>query len=136
MHHLKRRELLEAHFELGLFFKEQIIPKAYLFFTRGAIDGAFLGGKKSDHTKRPNSVQAKLKFSNKSSSNGSPMKMSKKNSKCNEHEDKEKIKEKHEESIDSAIEPEMEGDNSVDADGEAKKINSLVTLYLFQETPS
>jgi len=38
MHHLKRRELLEAHFQLGLFFKEQIIPKAYLFFTRTGYD--------------------------------------------------------------------------------------------------
>ena len=39
VHHLKRRELLEAHFELGLFFKEQVIPKAYLFFTRSGFDG-------------------------------------------------------------------------------------------------
>lgn len=39
VHHLKRRELLEAHFELGLFFKEQVIPKAYLFFTRNGFDG-------------------------------------------------------------------------------------------------
>jgi len=39
VHHLKRRELLEAHFELGLFFKEQVIPKAYLFFTRNGYDG-------------------------------------------------------------------------------------------------
>jgi len=39
LHHLKRRELLEAHFELGLFFKEQVIPKAYLFFTRNGFDG-------------------------------------------------------------------------------------------------
>ena len=38
IHHLKRRELLEAHFQLGLFFKEQIIPKAYLFFTRPGYD--------------------------------------------------------------------------------------------------
>ena len=38
MHHLKRRELLEAHFQLGLFFKEQVIPKAYLFFTRTGYD--------------------------------------------------------------------------------------------------
>ena len=39
VHHLRRRELLEAHFEIGLFFKEQVIPKAYLFFTRSGFDG-------------------------------------------------------------------------------------------------
>ena len=38
VHHLKRRELLEAHFQLGLFFKEQIIPKAFLFFTTAGYD--------------------------------------------------------------------------------------------------
>ena len=60
------------------------------------------------------------------------MKMSKKNSKCNE--DEEKIKEKHEESIDSAIDPEMEGDNTVEADGEAMKINSFVILSFSGES--
>ena len=40
VHHLRRRELLEAHFEIGLFFKEQVVPKAYLFFTRSGYDGA------------------------------------------------------------------------------------------------
>ena len=40
VHHLRRRELLEAHYEIGLFFKEQVIPKAYLFFTRSGYDGA------------------------------------------------------------------------------------------------
>merc|ERR1712012_246383 len=39
VHHLRRRELLEAHFEIGLFFKEQVIPKAYLFFTQNGYDG-------------------------------------------------------------------------------------------------
>ena len=38
VHHLKRRELLEAHFELGLFFKEQIIPKAYMFYSKTGYD--------------------------------------------------------------------------------------------------
>lgn len=39
VHHLRRRELLEAHYEIGLFFKEQLIPKAYLFFMRSGYDG-------------------------------------------------------------------------------------------------
>ena len=30
---------MEAHFQLGLFFKEQIIPRAFLFFTRAGYDG-------------------------------------------------------------------------------------------------
>ena len=47
VHHLKRRELLEAHFQLGLFFKEQIIPRAFLFFTTEGYDSevARAGGK-------------------------------------------------------------------------------------------
>ena len=39
VHHLRRRELLEAHYEIGLFFKEHVIPKAYLFFTKNGYDG-------------------------------------------------------------------------------------------------
>merc|ERR1712079_3016 len=38
IHYLKRRELLEAHFQLGLFFKEEVIPRAYLYFTRAGLD--------------------------------------------------------------------------------------------------
>ena len=39
VHHLRRRELLEAHYEIGLFFKEQVVPRAYLFFTCTGYDG-------------------------------------------------------------------------------------------------
>ena len=30
--------MLEAHFQLGLFFKEEVIPRAYLYFTRAGLD--------------------------------------------------------------------------------------------------
>lgn len=58
IHYLKRREMLEAHFQLGLFFKEQVIPKAYLFFTRAGYDSDMKSGGSKVTLKKPTRLQA------------------------------------------------------------------------------
>lgn len=58
IHYLKRRELLEAHFQLGLFFKEQVIPKAYLFFTRAGYDSDLKSAGSKVTLKKPTRLQA------------------------------------------------------------------------------
>ena len=58
IHYLKRRELLEAHFQLGLFFKEQVIPKAYLFFTRAGFDSDMKSAGSKVTLKKPTRLQA------------------------------------------------------------------------------
>lgn len=58
IHYLKRRELLEAHFQLGLFFKEQVIPKAYLFFTRAGYDSDMKSAGSKVTLKKPTRLQA------------------------------------------------------------------------------
>ena len=58
LHYLKRRELLEAHFQLGLFFKEQVIPKAYLFFTRAGYDSDMKSAGSKVTLKKPTRLQA------------------------------------------------------------------------------
>ena len=57
IHYLKRREMLEAHFQLGLFFKEQVIPKAYLFFTRAGYDSDMKSGGSKVTLKKPTRLQ-------------------------------------------------------------------------------
>ena len=58
IHYLKRREMLEAHFQLGLFFKEQVIPKAYLFFTRAGFDSDMKSAGSKVTLKKPTRLQA------------------------------------------------------------------------------
>ena len=58
IHYLKRRELLEAHFQLGLFFKEQVIPKAYLFFTRDGYDSDMKSAGSKVKLKKPTRLLA------------------------------------------------------------------------------
>lgn len=107
VHHLRRRELLEAHFEIGLFFKEQVVPKAYLFFTRSGYDG---------HVSKTQGIRrAKLKTSSsKANTPAIPRTPKRKNSIDNVLERKQKAMSKQE--VEVTIRKQDSNDNIIQPD--------------------
>jgi hypothetical protein len=128
VHHLRRRELLEAHYEIGLFFKEQVVPKAYLFFTRSGYDG---------HVSKTLSIKrAKLKTSSsKANTPAVPRTPKRKNSVDNVLDRKQKSTAKHE--VEVSIVKQDSNENIIQADNNQKtlQVASYNYFFLFKASP-